>query len=98
VLNNASSKNTFQKLSLNIQELKADAHLLMKLLEGQKWVSGDEEKEMKLVRVVIDQLGHTLESAFMWKHLFKRAHDDTEIFKRIIDDFSMCLLINYRYK
>lgn len=63
MLNNASSKNTFQKLSMNIQELKADGHLLMKLLEEQKWVSGDEEKEMKLVRVVIDQIGHTLESA-----------------------------------
>jgi len=48
---------------MNIQELKADGHLLMKLLEEQKWVSGDEEKEMKLVRVVIDQIGHTLESA-----------------------------------
>lgn len=70
----------------------------MKLLEAQKWVSGDEEKEMKLVRAVIDQVGHTLESAYMWKHLFKRAHDDTEIYKRIIDDFSMCLLVNYRYK
>lgn len=70
----------------------------MKMLEEQKWLQGDDLNELKLVRAVIDQLGHTLESAYMWKHLFKRDHDDSEIYKRIIDDFSTCLMINYRYK
>jgi len=95
---NSSSNKTFEKLALNVQELKADGHLLMKMLEEQKWIKGEESNDTKIVRVVIDQLGHTLESAYMWKHLFKRAHDDSEIYKRIIDDFSTCLLINYRYK
>jgi len=49
----------------------------MKMLEEQKYLSGDDEKELKIVRTVIDQMGHALESAYMWKHLFKRSHDDT---------------------
>jgi hypothetical protein len=34
----------------------------------------------------------------MWMGFFKRDHDDSAQYKKVVDDFSYCSLINYRYK
>jgi len=66
--------------------MKADASQLMNLLEAQKFVTGDELKQLQVVKGVINQLGNALEAAFIWTSLFKRDHDDSEFYKKAVDD------------
>jgi predicted RNA-binding protein with EMAP domain len=75
-------------------ELKADGNLLMTLLQKEKFFSGEEETQLKVVKTSINQVGNALEGAYMWVELFKREHDDSAFFKKVVDDFSYCSLIN----
>jgi len=70
----------------------------LNILENQKIFSGDNLKDIQIVKSVINQIGNALESGFMWIELFKRDHDDTPFYKKAVDDFSFCSLINYRNK
>jgi len=73
---------------LNIIELKADGNLVMGLLMKQKFFSGDEMDQLKVIRAAINQVGNALESAYMWLAFFKRDHDDSPQYKKVVDDFS----------
>mmetsp|Transcript_13516 Transcript_13516/g.29286 ORF Transcript_13516/g.29286 Transcript_13516/m.29286 type:complete len:80 (-) Transcript_13516:672-911(-) len=68
---------TLNKVGLNIIHLKADGHLLMDLLLDQKFYSGEDAKNLLVVKSLISEIGNTLESAFVFNNLFKRAHDDS---------------------
>jgi hypothetical protein len=70
----------------------------MGLLMDLKFFSGDEMNQLKVIRTSINQVGNTLESAFVWVSLFKRDHDDSKYYKKVVDDYSYCSIINYRYK
>jgi len=70
----------------------------LNILEKQKIFSGDDLKDIQVIKSVINQIGNALESGFMWVELFKRDHDDTHFYKNAVDDFSFCSLINYRNK
>lgn len=78
--------NIYNKVALNIINMKADGNMLMVLLEEQKFVTGDELKQMQVVKSVINQIGNALESAYIWTDLFKRDHDDSPHFKKAVDD------------
>jgi len=53
-----------------------------------KFFSGDEMNQLKVIRTSINQVGNTLESAFVWVSLFKRDHDDSKYYKKVVDDYS----------
>lgn len=86
VLNLNDKTDVYNKMSLNIINLKADGNLLMTILEEQKFLTGDEAKQLKVVKSLINQVGNSLESAFIWSDLFKRDHDDSPHFKKAVDD------------
>jgi hypothetical protein len=44
--------------------------------------------QLKVIRASINQVGNALESAYIWVSLFKRDHDDTKQYKKVVDDFS----------
>lgn len=93
-LNMDNKTNIYNKVALNVINMKADASQLLSLLEEQKFVTGDELKQLQVVKSVINQLGNALESAFIWNNLFERAHDDSAFYKKAVDDYSFCSLIN----
>jgi hypothetical protein len=82
------SNNIFLKLAPNIIELKADGNLVMGLLMDLKFFTGDEMDQLKVIKTAINQVGNALESAYIWVGLFKRDHDDTKQYKKVVDDFS----------
>jgi len=60
---NNGPNNLYGKLALNIIELKADGNLVMGLLLKQKFFSGEEMDQLKVIRTAINQVGNALESA-----------------------------------
>jgi len=60
----------------------------MGLLLKQKFFSGEEMDQLRVIRTAINQVGNALESAFMWLGFFKRDHDDSAQYKKVVDDFS----------
>jgi len=50
----------------------------MTLIEEEKFVTGDEAKQVQVVKSLVNQIGNALEAAFIWTDLFKRDHDDAE--------------------
>ena len=75
-------------MASNIIEMKADGNLVMGLLMDLKIFSGDEMNQLKVIKAAINQIGNALESAYIWVAMFKRDHDDTKQYKKVVDDFS----------